>query len=682
MAEWFVDGEFGNDTNSGTSPTSAFKTFTKACSVMQEGDILWIKPGVYYSDIHGSALNIPSNVQWIGDVNGEKWGIKGWVYIYCQDFRFFEFSVPKTNLTFKNLFFVPSIYNLRIFNNMGYINNLYFENCFINYTHSFVYYGGVYNLKFKNCFLYQLGYGENTEFENCIIYPNYPQGTRWGLNYRFKNCYIWGMGYVGNNAEGGYPASMLFDRCIVNTPFAVLRILWGLIVDASKLACSTINSIITNPGLSSNEKVIMANCMYGGSAPSNYTRYNCINKRTFFDIIRKEEIILKSKSLTITPLYKEATIPNIDLSLYKWLYYKPITIQNNDATNYSDIQIKIVVDTASLVSAGKLRSFCEDLRFTLEDGTSIPFWIEYGENTANTIIWVKIPSLPASGSTTIRMYYGNPYMPRRSDGYNTFEFFDDFVYKTDNYNKWHVQTADNTFSETFVAGNEDLYPAWPGELRHNSIGYHQVCSRWKTFTRPIIIEAKCRNTVAWGTYSLGLFYYKKTGVPNINYYSYRSHTDGSNIYLWIHNPDGTTTQFSAPQTLSLDTKYINAIVLRTDTVGTRWYTENRILINGLGDVVHYNNYDNYYVGFDHYVDGVSGRYAYYDWIIVRKYIATEPTISIGNEVSGEFYPEGQPDLKDLYGREPIGVRDIGAIESEYPPETGTVIINMRGGFQR
>jgi len=680
--EWFVAFD-GNDNNSGTSPTSAFKTFTKACSVMQSGDILWIKPGAYYYDIHGYQLNIPSNVQWIGDVLGEKWGIRGRVYLHYNVWCLFNFSEPKTDLTFKNLEIIGFVSNMRIFQNAGYLSNLYFENCWLVPTYSFAYYGAMYNVKFKNCVLWWIpANGENIEYENCIIIPNAVSGWRWSLNCKFKNCYLFLLyGYVANT-EGGYPASLLFDRSYLST--VVLRGVWGgLTVDATKLACSVLNSIVVNTQTDYNEKVIMANCMYGGSVPSNYTLYNCVNKRTFFDIVKKEESILKNKSLTITPLYKEATIPNIDTSLYKWLYYKPITITNNDNVDYSNVQVKIVVDTASLVSAGKLRSFCEDIRFTDEQGNLLPFWIEYGENTANTIIWVKIPSLLASGSTTIRMYYGNSYMPRRSDGYNTFEFFDDFVYRTDNYNKWHVQTADNTFSETFGSGYEDLYPAWPGELRHNAVGYHQVCSRWQTFTRPIIIEAKCRNTVAWEYYSLGLFYYKKTDVKNINYNAYRSHTDGSNIYLWIQNPDGSLTQFSAPQTLSLDTKYINAIVLRTDAVGTRWYTENRTLINGLGDVVHYNNYDNYYIGFDHYAGGTSGRYAYYDWIIVRKYIATAPTIDISpTEVSGEFYPEGQPDLKDLYGRESIGLRNVGCIEADYPPLLPPISRRIDGGLMR
>jgi len=47
-------------------------------------------------------------------------------------------------------------------------------------------------------------------------------------------------------------------------------------------------------------------------------------------------------------------------------------------------------------------------------------------------------------------------MPRRSDGYNTFEFFDHFVYSTDNYNKWEVLTGNNSYSQTIDGTNNAL----------------------------------------------------------------------------------------------------------------------------------------------------------------------------------------------------------------------------------
>jgi hypothetical protein len=104
-----------------------------------------------------------------------------------------------------------------------------------------------------------------------------------------------------------------------------------------------------------------------------------------------------------------------------WNYRKPITVSSGSAlTNY---QVLITVDTVTLVTASKLLSSCNDIRFTPSDGsTLINYWIESGPNTSSTKIWVKIPSI-SSGSNTIYMYYGNAVATSTSNGVNTFDLF-------------------------------------------------------------------------------------------------------------------------------------------------------------------------------------------------------------------------------------------------------------------
>jgi len=77
-------------------------------------------------------------------------------------------------------------------------------------------------------------------------------------------------------------------------------------------------------------------------------------------------------------------------------YRKPVAITNSGSalTNY---QTLVTADTASLILAGKMKNDCGDIRFTDTDGsTQLNYWIESGCNTANTKIWVKVPSIPAS----------------------------------------------------------------------------------------------------------------------------------------------------------------------------------------------------------------------------------------------------------------------------------------------
>ena len=108
-----------------------------------------------------------------------------------------------------------------------------------------------------------------------------------------------------------------------------------------------------------------------------------------------------------------------------WKYRRPIMIRS--VQTLEDYQVRLVLDTHTLVVAGKMKSDCIDLRFTLSDGvTEIPYWIESGCNTNETVVWVRIPLLEANKTNTIYMYYGNPAAQPASNGSKVFVFFDDF----------------------------------------------------------------------------------------------------------------------------------------------------------------------------------------------------------------------------------------------------------------
>lgn len=90
-----------------------------------------------------------------------------------------------------------------------------------------------------------------------------------------------------------------------------------------------------------------------------------------------------------------------------WLYRRLVTITNTGGTTGTE-DILIVVDTASLISAGKMQSTCGDLRFAShDDTTSLTYWIEAGCNTSTTQVWVRMPYITGGGDS-LYMYYGNP----------------------------------------------------------------------------------------------------------------------------------------------------------------------------------------------------------------------------------------------------------------------------------
>ncbi len=93
-----------------------------------------------------------------------------------------------------------------------------------------------------------------------------------------------------------------------------------------------------------------------------------------------------------------------------WSYRQVGTITvTSSASDITDLQTLITVDTSTLITAEKLQSSCQDLRFTSQSGETLPYYIDSGCNTASTKIWVLADLVPKNTTTyTMYMYYGNP----------------------------------------------------------------------------------------------------------------------------------------------------------------------------------------------------------------------------------------------------------------------------------
>lgn len=106
-------------------------------------------------------------------------------------------------------------------------------------------------------------------------------------------------------------------------------------------------------------------------------------------------------------------------------YHREITVDNTgNAATLEEYQIVIDdLDTAALIAAGKMQDDCDDIRFTDSGDNPIPYWIGPGTcDTSSTIIYVKTPNIPGSGSTTVNMYYGNPAAAEGKDEVETFTY--------------------------------------------------------------------------------------------------------------------------------------------------------------------------------------------------------------------------------------------------------------------
>ncbi|MEI6729075.1 MAG: DUF2341 domain-containing protein [bacterium] len=106
-------------------------------------------------------------------------------------------------------------------------------------------------------------------------------------------------------------------------------------------------------------------------------------------------------------------------------FQRTVTVTSTSATSYTNYQVRVTLDTASLITAGKMRSDCGDIRTT--DSTLVTtynYFLEGPCNNPNTVLWVKIPSLPAGTTRTFVIQYGDPSLTSLSNGVNTLERYE------------------------------------------------------------------------------------------------------------------------------------------------------------------------------------------------------------------------------------------------------------------
>ena len=136
----------------------------------------------------------------------------------------------------------------------------------------------------------------------------------------------------------------------------------------------------------------------------------------------------KIKVATSSGLYAEKTCNSPATSQtwvnQLWTKRKPVTVDNTlnleELTNYP-VRVNVQYDS-------DMNTDFSDLRFTSSDEkTLIPYWIESYTASTSAVVWVNVPSISASSSETIYMYYGNPSASSESNPNGTFDLFVDFT---------------------------------------------------------------------------------------------------------------------------------------------------------------------------------------------------------------------------------------------------------------
>ncbi len=145
----------------------------------------------------------------------------------------------------------------------------------------------------------------------------------------------------------------------------------------------------------------------------------------------------------------------------RWGFRQAITLTvTSSASDISKLQTLVTINTSALITAGKLQSACQDLRFTSNVGVALPYYIDSGCNTTTTKVWVQADLVPKNTTAyVLYMYYGNNSAVAGSDQSTTYNF--NLVkglvgYWTMNDTSWTNNCSTPTVTDSSVNANNGL----------------------------------------------------------------------------------------------------------------------------------------------------------------------------------------------------------------------------------
>ncbi|MDD4410061.1 MAG: DUF2341 domain-containing protein, partial [Candidatus Pacebacteria bacterium] len=312
-------------------------------------------------------------------------------------------------------------------------------------------------------------------------------------------------------------------------------------------------------------------------------------------------------------------------------YSKSHTITGSTAGTQTDYQMMFKIyrttgtDSGNTVYVGpKIDATYKDIYFTAADKvTPLSYWIESYDSTYATV-WVKIPSIPANPSTTtIYLYYGNPSATSTSNGENTFEFFDDFEGTSINSSKWGHYTSGTVTTNisssiaTFTTGSSGAY----NYIRSNNTVAHIPTNR--------AIRARARTAhfsqSSSPYYQEYIYLIGGAGIYSSLFFSYDSgygkYFASNNGSGWVLSGQISGWSAGVWHTYELKRNASVSLIKTVDDANTQTATSG---------IFSSNSYIAIQTGGTGSTSGCSQSY---DWVLVRKYISSEPSHSSWGEES-------------------------------------------------
>ena len=362
-------------------------------------------------------------------------------------------------------------------------------------------------------------------------------------------------------------------------------------------------------------------------------------------------------------------------------YRKNITISGG-GSDVTDYQIKLVLHYGSGTDSGNhiylnehVQNDFDDIRFTTNTSLNLlDYYIEEKYDGDNCTVWVKVPSIPTSG-TTICIYYGNSDATSLSNGTATFLFFDDFSGSSIDTDKWQYDTESFEVSNGIARCTSSTK-----EIRSitNNFGNVEVRVKWR-------FSSGGRGHICFRkSYDSSSGRVKDPGY-DINF---RKPNADENLRKWPGGGASATTLATASISYSSDTWYVGFI---------RGYGSN-LEAKATSDATLLSASDTTFssgeIGIGTDLLATEGTdYVEFDWIFVRNYVDPEPSVSsTTSEENNKFETSGSyvysTTENDEIGDFTFGDLDCGTVQNVtlkiycycdlYPPFAGAEVYLWNG----
>jgi hypothetical protein len=355
-----------------------------------------------------------------------------------------------------------------------------------------------------------------------------------------------------------------------------------------------------------------------------------------------------------------------------YLYQSDISF--SIATNQTNYQVQVILDNSNF-NFNNVRNDGGDIRF-FRSSTKLPYYQELWDlSNQKARFWIKVD---LSGVSSLKMYYGDNTKTSESNGFNVFDFFDDFnVNNFSDLSQWQFLNS----SDIIVSGNTIGYSLSNSKLIATNVDTGNLTKSIQEFSANTVLEVHHKMTSNRPTngYTPGGF---------LNSFSLLLHSEWD--YIWKGD---WLNRISNSESIAINKPFImrffwnldgSSELVLTDlsnnsynTINTvssiaTTYTSNKPIMFGRR-----NDNQNFSQEFS----------AEWEWFRVRKFNDIEPTLYINNvvlDISINVQPQntnvisyeytslsvgatGTPPL--LYQWKKDGINILGATDSVYEIES-------------